>query len=120
MFPPLAKSWIGRYPRVLAEARGMLEVGPGWLPILERLFADLEALENPPLVGSVKSKFARLRVSAAGADALAAQMIAHAEACAAVTCEECGAPGATVEVAGVWAVLCGDHHKLRKADAGPA
>lgn len=109
MFPPYAKSWAPRFPRVLAEARGMLEVGPGWLPILEQLFAELEQLREPPQVGSVKSKFARLRISHSGANEQAKQLFAQAERAAAITCERCNSPGATVEVRGEWSVLCVSH-----------
>lgn len=76
-------------------------VGAGWVPILDRLSADLKAMGWDGSVSQIKEKFGTLRFYANTSgvpddqkDAFWAR-IRQAEAESATTCEDCGAPGTT-------------------------
>jgi hypothetical protein len=87
---------------------GFQGVGPGWLPILERLCARLQVIAGPEFkFTSVKEKMGTLRVSYRGGDDEVAMVVAAAKAEALVTCMSCGAAGDLTEVEGWWAVRCG-------------
>lgn len=68
-------------------------VGPGWLPILDRLADDLVKMGWDRELHQVKEKFGTLRFYIGhGTDAMFAR-IDQAEQESARTCEGCGAPG---------------------------
>ena len=68
-------------------------VGSGWIPILERLAADLVALGWDRYLDQVKEKFGGLRFYVGASTEAMQQRIAEAEAESLRTCEDCGAPG---------------------------
>ena len=77
-------------------------VGPGWVPILERLASDLKAMGWDGSVAQIKEKFGGLRFYANLRGSVpeeqheaAWQRIRDAEAESYKTCEDCGAPGST-------------------------
>ena len=68
-------------------------VGPGWLPLLNRLAADLVALGWDRDLHQVKEKFGTLRFYVGLSTEAIDARIAEAEAESARTCETCGGPG---------------------------
>lgn len=68
-------------------------VGPGWIPILDRLASDLIALGWDRHLEQVKEKFGGLRFSIGANTEAMGQRISQAEAESLRTCETCGAPG---------------------------
>jgi hypothetical protein len=82
-------------------------IGPGWMPILERLAADLVALGWNRQLHQVKQKFGALRFYiGAGTDAIAGR-IEEATAESLKTCEECGERASLIKTAsGWWRTLC--------------
>ena len=71
------------------------EVGPGWVPILDRLAEDLIKMGWDRDLHQVKEKFGTLRFYVGRSTEEMEDRISQAEDESAVTCEECGAPGKT-------------------------
>ena len=98
---------ITKWPKL--EAR----YGSGWQPILDRLAAELKALDPQLQVTQVTEKFGRLRVHAMPTDrpswSAVKELIRAAEEESAVTCERCGVAGAELATIGeYWKMtLCG-------------
>ncbi len=69
-------------------------VGPGWVPILDRLAADLVAMGWDRDLRQVKEKFGTLRFYIGRGTVGMEARIAEAERESAITCEECGGAGA--------------------------
>jgi hypothetical protein len=67
-------------------------VGPGWIPILERLAADLVTLGWDRHLDQVKEKFGALRFYIRAGNEAMLKRIEEASAESVTTCEECGAP----------------------------
>jgi hypothetical protein len=75
-----------------------LEVGPGWLPLLDDLFANIKGylLTHPNKkfrIVQVKEKFGELRVYTRHATEPIFQLIDAAEEIASKTCETCSGTG---------------------------
>lgn len=68
-------------------------VGPGWIPILDRLAEDLVKLGWDRDLSQVKEKFGTLRFYINATSEAMEARIDQAEDESAITCEECGAPG---------------------------
>lgn len=68
-------------------------VGPGWRPILERLFAKLRSLGWNEDVAQIKEKWGTLRVYVGEANPEIWDTIHLAEAESGGVCEDCGAVG---------------------------
>ncbi|MFO8127162.1 hypothetical protein [Yoonia sp.] len=93
-----------RYPRLFrtgssTKSRGPMHDGflcdPGWYPLLDRLFGDIDAIcREDDLTGikvsQVKQKLGGLRVYVQGGNDRVNDRIRQAEAEAAATCEGCG------------------------------
>ena len=87
---------------------GFEEVGPGWLPTLERLCARLQLIAGPEFrITSVKEKMGSLRIAFRGGNDEVQAAIADAQSEAQSTCMSCGAAGTLREVEGWWVVTCG-------------
>jgi hypothetical protein len=86
---------------------GFQGVAPGWLAIMDRLCAQLQAVDKPKFrFNSVKEKLGCLRIAFRdGSDAIG-ETVNAAKAEAMVTCDQCGAPGALREMDGLWAARC--------------
>lgn len=89
----------------------VVEVGKGWYPLLERLFADTEQLIPESLRGGFRWQRLRafqgvLEAQLQGPKAQVLPAIARARDAAAISCEHCGVPGQRLEVAGHYAVSC--------------
>lgn len=102
----------------------LLEVGPGWFPLLARLDARLVAIAPGYRVQQVKSKFGALCFYARPSDDVYALDPAFDEAIRAAewesteTCEDCGAPGAGCYTIRLWSwTLCPEHARERAAVA---
>jgi hypothetical protein len=126
---PEIRAWIEESVRFGLDpsARQLLEeglyssfdgrVGPGWIPLLDRLAADLVALGWDRDLHQVKEKFGTLRFYVGQATADMRGRIAEAEAESARTCERCGAPGSTSERGSGWMLtLCERCHARREAE----
>ncbi len=115
MSPENEQSLRAKYPRLFgrasvapksALAKQGFAVGDGWLGVLDALAAEIEQSciasgRSFPVFLQVKEKFGVLRVYVDGADEAIDGAIARAERSAARTCEVCGEPGRTHQIAGV-------------------
>ena len=90
-----------------------ISIQPGWVGIIERLYAKLEALppERQPVIQQIKEKFGRLRVYALHVDADIDAAIAFAEGEADRSCQVCGCRGRLRVNSGWYATLCKTHHQ---------
>lgn len=87
-------------------------VGPGWVPILDRLAEDLVAMGWDRDLHQVKEKFGTLRFYIGNSCQVMEERIDKAEDESAVTCEECGKPGTSR--GGGWVVTnCDECYKTR-------
>lgn len=122
-YPPEMLRLIDRiapaWPRVL-------DVNPGWYPLLARLDTRLSAITPGYVLQQCKSKFGSLSFYAAPSDDPADYneefnaTIRAAEWESIETCEVCGAPG-TQYVIHLWvSVLCPDHHDRATGTTGRA
>lgn len=84
-------------------------VGNGWMPLVERLIADLIALGWDRDCHQIKEKFGGLRFYTGQLSEACTRRILAAEEESERTCEVCGAPGRMTEVRGRITRLCGQH-----------
>lgn len=102
-----------KYPRILGATRS-LECGPGWVPLIERLFQQIQAHMNAHpeaealQVSQIKQKFGELRVYYRGGDHACAALVEQAAIQAQSTCEICGSHGSAREAGGM-VVRCDQH-----------
>lgn len=111
-----ADELVIKYPKILGEA-GHLDVGDGWLPLIDRLCGWLQFNTDHnshiPAYGQVKAmqvkeKFGGLRFYARNASPEQHAVISFVETLSYHTCEVCGAPGKRRE--GGWIrTLCDEH-----------
>jgi hypothetical protein len=109
--PSLFGSQPGHTKSAFAE-RG-IEVGDGWLTILDDMATEIEQsclLADRPLpqILQVKEKIGGLRVYVDASDEAIDAAIAAAEKRATLTCETCGEPGQLQKLADV-RTLCSKH-----------
>jgi hypothetical protein len=107
---------IERNP-IFQNVRCGVDIGPGWVPIVERLGQQLTALGGV-VVTQVKEKFGGLRCYHEGVEhegslqeydyEAAEALVKAAEDECAVACEQCGAPGHRRLL-----TLCDEHHNER-------
>jgi hypothetical protein len=82
-----------RYPRLYSYTR-VLDVGPGWLPLIEELSAKLEPLCNDEVFAvQVKEKYGTLRFYMSCYTSEVERMIEDAEHRSQFICMGCGEPG---------------------------
>jgi hypothetical protein len=102
-------------PRTLADllekhrvtVRCYSQVGPGWLPMLNRLLYRLIAAGWNRRAAQIKEKFGTLRFYLDGIPAKKLfLLIARAESLSAAICEECGRRGRTYELGGWTLTRC--------------
>ena len=93
-------------------------VGPGWVPILDRLAEDLVALGWDRDLHQVKEKFGTLRFYIGTGTPEMDARISAAEDETERTCEECGGPG-TLRTTGWWKVECADCARKRERSRWP-
>lgn len=91
-----------------------LEVGDGWLPILEELFEKLsEKVLTHELhdfrISQVKEKFGGLRVYTRNGNEATASLIREAVEKASHTCDVCAKPGELKQIELLWATRCQRH-----------
>jgi hypothetical protein len=77
-------------------------VGPGWIPLLDRLAADLVALGWDRRLLQVKEKYGGLCFYSAGGTSEMEARISQAEQESEQICESCGAPGRARSDASGW------------------
>jgi hypothetical protein len=113
---PAAMDILERYPAVFGRGPWTLDktplgwgftCGPGWHPILDRLFSDIQKIAQEDVllkleVQQVKEKFGGLRVYVRGGNGRIQDRIAQAEEEAAKTCEGCGGPSPGVNGRAGW------------------
>ncbi len=75
------------------------ECGVGWKDIINKLCADIHALDPTVTVVQIKQKFGTLRFYLGTVDANSSHavyaLVSEAEEKSAITCEWCGLPGST-------------------------
>lgn len=86
---------IDKYLMLCSESRKYgSEVGDGWIPTLDKLFAAIDALELEDMkVHQFKQKFGYLRVYMNRPDSKVDMLISQAEATLLKVCETCGEIG---------------------------
>lgn len=101
--------------RIAADWPVVLDVNPGWYPLLEKLDTQLAAIAPGYVVHQVKTKFGALSFFAAPSNdpwdynEPFNETIREAEWESIVTCEECGAPARQYTIR-LWTwTLCADH-----------
>lgn len=110
-----------KYP-IITKRLTMVECGPGWNSIVERLCAALEKCaqktvddESPLCIEQLKSKFGELRCYTNWVNEEADEIIRQAEVEASYTCESCGAVESTLRTDIGWiTVLCPSCHEKTK------
>lgn len=120
-YPPEMQRLVDR---IAPDWPPILEVDPGWYPLLSRLDARLSAIAPGYVLQQCKSKFGSLSFYACPSDDPSDyneefnKTIRAAEWESIETCEECGAPGAQY-VINLWvSVLCPKHHRATIRAAG--
>jgi len=98
------------YGKEISLDKILLDVGPGWHPLITTLVEDLEKLGWDGQVCQVKEKFGGLRFYI-GAESDEIQLrIAEAEKQSYKICGWCGKPGTLVKL-GWWMTRCPEHSK---------
>jgi len=95
------------------------EVGDGWMPLLEELFAKLDQAvtgeERKDFhIRQIKEKFASLRVYTSNASTKVRELIIEAESKSSITCEICGKPGKGRRLNAWWITLCSYHNLMNR------
>lgn len=85
-------------------------VGPGWTPLVNRVFDAIDEQKLDVVVVQVKEKFAGLRIYVEGADYQRVRpVISAVEGESFGLCERCGAPGNLYDDDGWLRTCCTDH-----------
>lgn len=136
-YDAFSKEMHEKFPVMFSRPYGGFCIGEGWWQIVRNLCSNIQShidwknetratlLKDNPYnhkipdqveqvyVAQIKEKFGGLRFYYEGGDATIDGMVTMAEAWAANTCEECGAPG--VSRSGGWIrTLCDVHEKERQ------
>ena len=87
-----------KYPVILAQVTTDIEVGNGWLPLIDKLCqlifdTCMRETLRVPVATQIKEKFGSLRFYVDQADDMIYQIIDRAEDLSSYICETCGAPG---------------------------
>ena len=134
-YDAFVKNLKATYPRMFDQKYGGVECGAGWWSIIHSLCAAIQnhidwqintaehaaklskpvpAVAPQVVVLQIKEKFGGLRFYYTGGDDYIRGLVSMAEAWAAKSCEECGAPGAR-RSSGWIKTLCDTHHNLRES-----
>jgi hypothetical protein len=109
---------INKYPDMFTEC-SHLDIGIGWLPLVDKLCSDLQSITNTVKVAQCKEKFGGLRFYIFSVDesvhAQVYNLIDKAENESFKICEHCGQPGTVSKSSGWILTLCGDCDALRDA-----
>lgn len=89
-----AKEIYAKHPKTFKNG-GSLEVGFGWMGIIDNLCSEIEKSEcvDNICIEQVKEKFGTLRFYVSNANDEVYKLINKAENLSAKTCEDCGEPG---------------------------
>lgn len=87
-----------KYPDILAQVTTGIEVGNGWLPLIDKLCQLIvdtcrEQSLQVPVASQIKEKFGSLRFYVDQADDMIYQIIDRAEDLSQHICEDCSNPG---------------------------
>lgn len=98
------------------------ECGEGWLNILSELFKSIDkslCKEERKIfkITQIKEKFGTLRVYYYGGNDRIEELVEKAELQSSITCERCGAKGATQNDSGWISTLCKKCRSLKKKNA---
>jgi hypothetical protein len=77
---------------ILRHVNGGLAIGPGWLPLLDRLCTSIKGLSTDINIVTIKEKFGRLRVYYDSRDADVDRIILEFEEESSKICYYCGEP----------------------------
>ena len=92
------------YPK-LDQVECGADCGDGWVPLLEKLIGDLNALNEPYTIEQIKEKFGGLRFYYTGLTQEGSDLVSRAERDSFKICEVCGDPG-ELRAKGWWKTLC--------------
>ncbi|SFQ69239.1 hypothetical protein SAMN05421853_12319 [Roseivivax halotolerans] len=96
-----------RHAHMLSRYNSGIEIGPGWIDLVDRLLKDLDALQVGIEVTQIKSKYATLSCYLAAYSDTAIEIVDRYEELSAHTCERCGKPG-EIRRRGWLETLCDD------------
>lgn len=85
------------------------QVGPGWTPLIQRVYNTREAIGTPVGIIGVKEKFGGLRIYAEYHNPELEEVIIEVGKESFHVCEECGAEGALRKKNEVYFTACGFH-----------
>lgn len=102
----LFSPWLNRE----VTAAEIIQVGPGWVPIVAECFNKMFALGWDGIVIQIKEKFGDLRVYISDNSEGMVECIRVAEGQACRTCEVCGEPGKRRTDLSWLKTLCDEHH----------
>jgi hypothetical protein len=107
---------------ILRHVNGGLAIGPGWLPLLDRLCTSIKGLSTDINIVTIKEKFGRLRVYYDSRDADVDRIILEFEEESSKICYYCGNPARTALtfcIATKNAIACSNKYYLQcvKMDA---
>lgn len=92
----------------IEQPRGGSQVGDGWLPLIDKLCADLVAAGWDRCCEQVKEKFGGLRFYIRNGDTHLRYLIDQAERKSFTICETCGEPG-SLRTNTWWKTACEKH-----------
>lgn len=90
---------------------------PGWVGIVERLYAAISKVDPMPFISDIKEKYGSLRVHNDSSDPAVEAAIERAEGESARTCQICGCRGRPCSVGGWSMTLCAAHAAEREGGA---
>lgn len=97
----------------VTDPYGISGVGPGWVPLVDKLIADLIELGWDKDLHQCKEKFGGLRFYIGASSPEIVNRIEMAELDSIRTCEWCGAPGKKRR-SGSWLITRCDEHSAAK------
>ena len=84
---------LRKHAHMLAHYHTGIEIGPGWIDLVDRMLTDLDALQEGITCTQIKTKYATLSCYLEGYSGAAMEVIDRYEELSAHTCERCGGPG---------------------------
>lgn len=93
-----------------------LDVGDGWLDLIDQLVTRLQEVGPMPQLVQIKEKFGGLRFYTNGCTPEQNNLIVDAERASFETCEDCGGIGTLRKIGGWYATLC-DADEAKRVEA---